>query len=690
MGDEDGMESFEVNDFDLESAMNPGRRRRATKNQQIYGMWADKEDSEEEEEAKPSFGRKRPNYAAPVNFVSGGVKQGSKVEKEGEKDDDDDEPIELRPQFDRKKTKKDGGSKKPQAFAGMRGANASAQGTDPNEFGSWQKHTKSDVLMKMMKGMGYKPGMGLGAKGQGIVEPVQAVLRPGRAAIGAYGKEAKGPKFGESAADAQKRAKSDSEESEEDEKKASQKGLWRKNQSQKGPKYRYKTVDEVLADGGQLKKRVGGVLGANNSKVIDMTGPEQKIYSGYDAFTTKTKVPDIEPERQSFDIPELAYNLNLLVDITEEEIIRNDRQLKFLKDQTVALKRDAEELDNEISKDQRLQDRTREVLQLIEEFSRKSEAGEVSLEECRQLFETLLEDYIDEYKLFGLSSIAISNVLPLIKAHFSLWDPLDYQQTDHGLELMRTWRGLLVDDKQSLLANQLSSFDSMAAYDRLLWDAWMPAVRRAALQWNARENSEAMLRLVEVWLPVLPKWIVENLLEQIILPRLHEHVEMWNPMTDRVPIHKWLHPWLQVMGDRLQPVYPPIRHKLGKALTQWHPSDNSAKFILQPWKDVFAAGTFASFLAQHIVPKLEHALAEMRINPVNQDITPWNNVINWLDMVSSQTIGNILLRHFFPKWYETLCIWLDSPHAQFEEVAQWYSGWKARIPEDLLEIAAIR
>lgn len=44
--------------------------------------------------------------------------------------------------------------------------------------------------------MGYVHGKGLGLSKQGIVEPVQAVLRPGRGAIGAYGKEVKGPKFG--------------------------------------------------------------------------------------------------------------------------------------------------------------------------------------------------------------------------------------------------------------------------------------------------------------------------------------------------------------------------------------------------------------------------------------------------------------------------------------------------------------
>lgn len=44
--------------------------------------------------------------------------------------------------------------------------------------------------------MGYVHGKGLGSSKQGIVEPVQAVLRPGRGAVGAYGKEVKGPKFG--------------------------------------------------------------------------------------------------------------------------------------------------------------------------------------------------------------------------------------------------------------------------------------------------------------------------------------------------------------------------------------------------------------------------------------------------------------------------------------------------------------
>lgn len=97
------------------------------------------------------------------------------------------------------------------------------------------------------------------------------------------------------------------------------------------------------------------------------------------------------------------------------------------------------------------------------------------------------------------------------------------------------------------------------------------------------------------------------------VPRLLQ-VENWNPLTDTVPIHSWVHPWLPLMQARLEPLYSPIRSKLSSALQKWHPSDSSAKLILQPWKDVFTPGSWEAFMVKNIVPKLGKGI-EKRVLP---------------------------------------------------------------------------
>lgn len=65
--------------------------------------------------------------------------------------------------------------------------------------------------------------------------------------------------------------------------------------------------------------------------------------------------------------------------------------------------------------------------------------------------------------------------------------------------------------------------------------------------WTCRQ-PEGLIDLLEYWLPLLSPWIMDNILENIILPKLTEEVENWNPVTDTVPIHTWIHPWLPLMS----------------------------------------------------------------------------------------------------------------------------------------------
>lgn len=118
--------------------------------------------------------------------------------------------------------------------------------------GNWEKHTKG-IGAKLLLQMGFQPGKGLGKDLQGISAPVEAHLRKGRGAIGAYGPEKK-------TTVPQKLLNSNAIEGAVEKK---DEGLWKKKDVVKNKtRYYYRSVDDVIEKG----KRPGAYKVSNSSR----------------------------------------------------------------------------------------------------------------------------------------------------------------------------------------------------------------------------------------------------------------------------------------------------------------------------------------------------------------------------------------------------------------------------------------
>ena len=537
------------------------------------------------------------------------------------------------------------------------------------DFAKFVQHGKG-IGMKLLSQMGWTPGEGIGRHKQGIVAPIEVIVRPKNQAIQEKNERTKQSKEMFNEGNAEEEGEGEPGEQ------------WRVSGSGKKQKPKYTYVEP---------KDLAPSTDPSSLKIVDMTAPSART-SSYGDLKQRGNLPVLSAIDPLLPMPELQHNMKVLVDTASGDLIQLTKKLHIEQDRVDAMQIEKDKTTRQIEVQDKHIARIRELLDRIDDCQTRVAQGDFDLSAAVELFATLQSSYPHEYRLYELSLLAFTVVFPLIEAIIGAWDI--FARPADNVETFETWRTLLVDPQENNMRfdsiQGQHDVDSMNMYEQLCWNVLLPRVRVVIGQyWNPRD-FDPLIRFVTEWQPALPAWIFANILQQLIFPRLQVEVDLWDPRVDIVPIHVWIHPWLPLLGNRLDALYPIIRYKLGACLQAWHPSDGSAKAMIAPWKEVFSKADMVMFVNRFVCPKLIQGMREFIINPANQSLSALQWLLSWRDLMGVTDLTDILEQHFFPKFIAVLCEWLSSPTVNLAEVSHWYSFWKKQFDAELLTTSIVR
>jgi tuftelin-interacting protein 11 len=546
---------------------------------------------------------------------------------------------------------------------------------------------------RMMAKMGYVEGQGLGTTGQGIVNPVEAQARPQGIGLGAVKEKSKQARE-EERRQAAARGEVVEESSDEERQRRQKRKAQRKVDGRSGtttpaaaaaPKTRFRTARELEAE-------VEGLVVPNVLKsLVDATGKEQKVLTSTAGLMTPMEFVN-QAEAEALKIARRArHDLEAFVDewkgLTERKNFIDMEESQVVEEMDVRQAK-SEQLTRLVSALENIQilEKKETILQRFEEVTSKLE-----------LIELEYRDVIDEYRL---SDAAVAAIHPLFREAMEEWEPLK-DPTFLVADILRLLP-LLSRKRQEEVESEKRQRQSTSSYESLIYSMWLPRVRTVLLnEWDVFDPSPAT-SLVVAWKDVIPAFVYSNILNQVVVPKLSAAIKEWKPRNSRrhpeTPQNSsrfpwWLFTWLQYLDEHhtnpkhATGLLSDVRRKFRVVLDTW----DLRKGLLNGvdlWKEALGS-EFDNALQRHLLPRLARHLREyFQVNPQNQDLVAFEDVLKWKDFYKPKVFGLLLVAEFFPKWHNILYVWLTN-EPNFEEVGEWFTWWRSQIPPELNQIGVV-
>ncbi|CBF81630.1 hypothetical protein AN5578.2 [Aspergillus nidulans FGSC A4] len=555
---------------------------------------------------------------------------------------------------------------------------SSGNGLAANSFGA-----------RMLAKMGYVQGQGLGSSGQGIVNPIEAQARPQGIGLGAVREKSKAARTEEKRA-AALRGESVEESSDEEftrKKKRQQRKEGGRAEGEARPvgrkKPQFRTAREIEADMAGLE--VPNVL----KSLIDATGREHKVLTSTAGLMTPVDFVNTE-QSEAYKIARRArQDLEAFAD-----------EWKGLTERKQYIEQDEAQLVDQLDTNQRQIDQLSALvaafgaLEVIPEEN--SDSPQAKLDYVTDQLESLEIQYraeIDEYRLW---ETAVAAIHPLFREAMEDWEPLKAPTF-----LVANLRRLQPILSRKASEGQLVQRSSTSPYETMIYTLWLPRVRSALLnEWDVFNPSPATTLIVS-WKELLPPFVYANVLDQLVVPKLTSGLNSWKPKRSSSSSHSqqnsrvpwWLFTWLQYLDERhtnpkqATGLLSDAKRKFRRVLDTW---DLSAGPVpgFDLWHDALSS-EFDTCLRNHLLPRLAaHLRADFDVNPQDQDLTAFENILKWKDWFQPNVLGLLFVAEFFPKFHQILYIWLTND-PNYEEVAEWFTWWRSQFPTGINDLEIV-
>jgi tuftelin-interacting protein 11 len=238
---------------------------------------------------------------------------------------------------------------------------------------------------------------------------------------------------------------------------------------------------------------------------------------------------------------------------------------------------------------------------------------EISLEPFAPYYQKLLNEYAAEFEKYNLDEIVVGAITPLVKRMAASWKPLE--DPTFLLPTFKSWQNALKVNNSNLgFEMQLDKFGSattaiksvdlyviltpchdlvthlcrekpMTPFESLLWSVWLPKVRTAFNNDWSPADPQPAVKLYESWSSLVPAFIRDNILDQLVLPKIQKAIADWNVKKSNVSLQAIVFPWLPHVGLRLEEVVGDARRKIKSLLRAWD-ADEAIPSDLASWREV--------------------------------------------------------------------------------------------------------